>query len=191
MYLIISNRYLRYSKLSKLYLQCILVNCKWNIFIKVFLVAIFKKTSGYLHVIKCKILINFLISSCTYNYFCLPPICHFTIYIDKHKSCRRNFREVFLRVILDWKSEMRSNHNLIVKKNLVFLATVTFACSRKKKLLLKKNSNDFTEVLPEIFGRAIAKMGGKKKNEKERAMILRNKSFESIQTSTVDSHKRN
>jgi hypothetical protein len=139
MYLIISNRYLRYSKLSKLYLQCILVNCKWNIFIKVFLVAILKKTSGYLHVIKCKILINFLISSCTYNYFCLPPICHFTIYIDKHKSCRRNFREVFLRVILDWKSEMRSNHNLILKK-LVFLATVTFACSRKKKLLLKKNS---------------------------------------------------
>jgi hypothetical protein len=62
-----------------------------------------------------------------------------TIYIDKHKSCRRNFREVFLRVILDWKSEMRSNHNLILKK-LVFLATVTFACSRKKKLLLKKNS---------------------------------------------------
>jgi len=73
---------------------------------------------------------------------------------------------------------------------LVFLATVTFACSRKKKLLLKKNSNDFTEVLPEIFGRAIAKMGGKK-NEKERAMILRNKSFESIQTRTVDSHKTN
>jgi hypothetical protein len=51
---------------------------------------------------------------------------------------------------------------------LVFLATVTFACSRKKKLLLKKNSNDFTEVLPEIFGRAIAKMGGKKKRERAR-----------------------